>query len=185
MDDKMIVDLFLERSETAIAETTLKYGKYLRHIAYRILENEQDGEEIENDTYRKLWESIPPQKPNSLKAYLAKIGRNLAINRLEERQAQKRRSESNLVLDELSECLPDRSETGDLCDSFALRTALDSFLAGLDTDTRVIFMQRYFYTCSLRDIAQRHGMKESAISMLLFRTRQKLKEHLVKEGIEL
>ncbi len=183
MDDKRIVELFWERSETAIRETVKKYGKYLRYIAFRILEDEQDSEEIENDTYLRAWNVIPPQRPDPLKGFLGTICRNLALNRYDEKTAQKR-GEPALALEELSECLPDASGE-DMVESLVLRAALDSFLGSLDAKTRVIFMQRYFYVCSVREIAKRCGMKESAVTMLLFRTRQKLKEHLCKEGIDL
>ena len=107
-----------------------------------------------------------------------------ALNRLEEKGAQKRGGEALIVLEELSECLPDSSGE-ELGESFALREALNSFLASLDEKTRIIFMQRYFYTCSVREIAAARGLKESAVTMLLFRARQKLKEHLHKEGFDL
>ena len=184
MDDQRIVELFWERSEAAIKETAKKYGRYCRYIAMRVLGDEQDAEEVENDTYVKLWNSIPPKKPDPLKPYVGAVARNIALNRLDEKSAQKRGGEVVLVLDELAECLPDQSGE-DMGESFALREALNSFLASLDSKTRVIFMQRYFYTCTVREIAAARGLKESAVTMLLFRTRQKLKEHLHKEGFDL
>lgn len=184
MDDKMIVDLFWERSEDAIAETARKYGKYCRYIALRVLGNEQDAEEIENDTYIRLWQSIPPKKPDPLKPYVGRVARNLALDRYDGKNAQKR-GEPTLALEELSECLPDNSGDAELGESIALRAALDSFLDSLEAKTRVIFMQRYFYLCPIGEIAKRHGMKSSAVTMLLFRTRKILKEHLDKEGIDL
>ena len=183
MDDKSIVELFLARAESAISEAAKKYGRYCRYIALHLLGNEQDAEEVENDTYMKLWQSIPPKKPDPLKPYVGRIVRNIALNRIEEKSAQKR-GEVTLVLEELSECLSDNSGE-ELGESFALREALNSFLAALDEKTRIIFMQRYFYTCTVREIAAARGLKESAVTMLLFRTRQKLKEHLHKEGFDL
>lgn len=183
MDDKSIVELFLARAELAISEAAKKYGRYCRYIALHLLGNEQDAEEVENDTYMKLWQSIPPKKPDPLKPYVGRIVRNIALNRIEEKSAQKR-GEVALVLEELSECLSDNSGE-ELGESFALRKALNSFLASLDEKTRVIFMQRYFYTCTVREIAAARGLKESAVTMLLFRTRQKLREHLNREGFEL
>ena len=183
MDDKSIVELFLARAESAISEAAKKYGRYCRYIALHLLGNEQDAEEVENDTYMKLWQSIPPKKPDPLKPYVGRIVRNIALNRIEEKSAQKR-GEVALVLEELSECLSDNSGE-ELGESFALREALNSFLASLDEKTRVIFMQRYFYTCTVREIAAARGLKESAVTMLLFRTRQKLREHLNREGFDL
>ena len=183
MDDKRIVELFLARAESAISETAKKYGRYCRYIALRLLGDERDAEEVENDTYLRLWNSIPPREPDPLKPYVGTVARNIALNRLEERSAQKR-GEVALVLDELSECLADPSGE-ELGESFALREALNSFLGSLDEKTRIIFMQRYFYTCTVREIAAARGLKESAVTMLLFRTRQRLREHLHKEGFDL
>ena len=182
MEDKRIIELFWERSEAAIEESERKYGKYLQYIAFRVLEDKCDCEEIENDTYLRAWNSIPPERPASLKGYLATICRNLAINRYNLKMAGKR-CEHEIALDELGECVSDGE--GEMCDAMALRMALDSFLRSLDRRSRIIFLQRYFYTCPVAEIAERHGLKESAVTMLLFRTRQKLREHLHKEGIEL
>lgn len=184
MEDKRIIELFWERSETAIQETARKYGGYLRYIALRVVGDELDSEEIENDTYLRAWNSIPPEKPSSLKGYLASICRNLAINRYNLKNARKR-GETEIALDELAECVADPSEENDLAEAFTLRRAIEEFLRSLDTKTRVIFLQRYFYVCPVAEIAERHGMKESTVTMLLFRTRKKLKEHLCKEGIDL
>lgn len=184
MDDKSIVGLYFERSEAAIKETAKKYGRYCRYIAMRVLGNEQDAEEVENDTYVRLWNSIPPKNPDPLKPYVGRVARNISLNRYDEKNAQKR-CESTLALEELSECLPDNSGENELGESLALRAALNSFLDSLEVKTRRVFMQRYFYTCSVAEIAKLCGMKESAVSMLFFRTRKKLKEHLNKEGIDL
>lgn len=158
MEDKRIIELFFERSEAAIAESEKKYGKYLRYIAFSVLGNESDCEEIENDTYLRAWNSIPPEKPCSLKGYLASICRNLACNRYNAKSAKKR-GESELALDELGECLPDPTSP-DLAERFALREAIEGFLRSLEKRDRIIFLQRYFYNCPIRDIAVRHGMKE-------------------------
>ena len=184
MDDKRIVELFFARAETAISEAAKKYGRYCRYIALRLLGDERDAEEVENDTYLRLWNSIPPQNPDPLKPYIGAVARNIALNKLEARGAQKRGGEALLVLEELSECLSDPAGE-EMGESFALREALNSFLASLDEKTRIVFMQRYFYTCSVREIAAARGLKESAVTMILFRARQKLREHLHKEGFDL
>ena len=123
MDDKRIVELFLARAESAISEAAKKYGRYCRYIALRLLGNDQDAEEVENDTYVKLWQSIPPNEPDPLKPYVGRIARNIALNRIEERSAQKR-GEVALVIEELSECLSDPAGE-ELGESFALREARD------------------------------------------------------------
>lgn len=183
MEDKKIIDLFFARSEAAIAESEKKFGKYLRFIAFSVLGDESDSEEVENDTYLRAWNSIPPENPCSLKGYLAALCRNLSINRYKAKKARKR-GESDLALDELGE-IADSSGSADLAERFTLREAIESFLRSLDRRDRIIFLQRYFYNCPIRDIAKRHGMKESAVTMLLFRTRSKLKDKLTKEGIDL
>ena len=183
MEDKKIIELFFGRDESAIAESGKKYGKYLRYIAFSVLGDEFDCEEVENDTYLRAWNSIPPERPVSLKGYLASLCRNLAINRRKEKHRLKR-GEPDLVLDELAECLPDPS-SDDPAEAFTLREAIESFLRSLETRDRVIFLQRYFYNCPIARIAKLHGMKESAVTMLLFRARLKLKYKLTKEGINL
>ena len=183
MEDKRIIELFWERSETAIGECAKKYGRYLRRIALNVLGNVQDCEEVENDTYLRAWNSIPPEKPTSLKGYLAVICRNLACNRYNINTAKKRGEREN-VLSELSETVPE-ADSRDFNEDFALRKAIEKFLSSLDEKTRNIFLQRYFYLYPLASIAKGNGMKESAVSMLLFRTRKKLKEYLQKEDIDI
>lgn len=183
MEDKRIIELFWERSEVAIEESAKKYGRYLRRIALNVLGNVQDCEEIENDTYLRAWNSIPPEKPTSLKGYLAVICRNLACNRYNINTAKKRGEREN-VLSELSETVPE-ADSRDFNEDFALRKAIEKFLSSLDEKTRNIFLQRYFYLYPLAVIARGNGMKESAVSMLLFRTRKKLKEYLQKEDIDI
>ena len=183
MEDKRIIELFWERSETAVGECAKKYGRYLRRIALNVLGNVQDCEEIENDTYLRAWNSIPPEKPSSLKGYLAVICRNLACNRYNINTAKKRGEREN-VISELSETVPE-ADSRDFNEDFALRKAIEKFLSSLDEKTRNIFLQRYFYLYPLASIAKGNGMKESAVSMLLFRTRKKLKEYLQKEDIDI
>lgn len=181
MEDKQIVDLYWERSELAIKETEKKYGKYCHYIAYQILENDEDAKEVVNDTYLKTWETIPPQRPETLKSYVGMISRQLAFNIYEKNHAKKR-GQIPLVLDELAECLSGNDENWDITSGLALQDALNTFLHSLPLKTRNIFIRRYWYTSSISEIAAEYSMKESAVSMLLFRTRNKLKNHLQKEG---
>ena len=182
MEDKEIVLLYFAREERAIAETKTKYGAYCRGIAYRILQNDSDAEECEADTYRKTWESIPPKNPERLAPYLGAICRRTALDRYDEQKTQKRGSgQTAVLLSELSDCLPDGGS--DFTDRVALKEALNSFLASCPERTRQIFLQRYFYACSVTEIARMYHMKENNVNQLLFRTRNKLKKHLEKEGI--
>lgn len=184
MEDKQIVALYWERSETAIAETEAKYGRYCRYIADHILHSEQDVEECVNDTYQKAWETIPPKKPELLYAYLGRITRNLAINRCIHDSAQKRASGFAVILEEAEECIPDPSHN-DLTDELHLRQAIQAFVASLPRETRMVFVRRYWYMSSVKEIAADYGMTESKVKVMLMRTRKKFKEHLEREEISI
>ncbi len=185
MDDQKIVDLYWERSETAISETQKKYGKYCYHIAYTILHSNEDAEECVNDTYLRAWGAMPPAKPSRLSTFLGKITRNLALDRLDKNTAQKRSGAVELTLDELSECIPDADSTLDPADEIVLGDAINSFLAGLPVKTRQVFVRRYWYLSSVKSIARDAGMSESAVKVSLMRTREAFRLHLEKEGIVL
>jgi RNA polymerase sigma-70 factor (ECF subfamily) len=180
MEDKRIVDLYWMRSESAISETDKKYGKYCRYIAERILESEEDAREVQNDTYLQVWNTVPPERPNSLRAYLGAICRNLSLNRYEASRAQKRGGEVSLALDELSECIADREEQNDVNER--LCELLDSFLATLPKRTRRVFLRRYWYASSISEIAKDYGMSENNVTVMLYRTRKALAQLLQKEG---
>ena len=183
MDDQTIVALYWERSERAIRETEKQYGTYCHSIAYRILQSESDAEECVNDTYLRAWESMPPHRPSRLGPFLGKIARNLAINRYWHNRAEKRSAAIELILDELSEVLTDPSEQP-MADEIALREAINGFVRALPSKKRKMFVQRYFYCCSIRTIACELGMNENAIKVSLHRIREDFRAHLAKEGIE-
>lgn len=181
MEDKQIVELYWDRSEVAIEETDKKYGRYCHYIAYQILENDEDAKEVVNDTYLKTWQNIPPDRPEHLRAYVGMISRQIALNAYEKNHAKKRGNFA-LALDELAECLPSKDEDLRIVPGVAMRESLNGFLRGLPSKTRNIFIRRYWYTSSISEIADEYSMKESAVAMLLLRTRKKLKTHLQKEG---
>ena len=185
MEDKQIVDLYFERSESAITETEKKYGRYCHYIAYRILENDEDAKEIVNDTYLKAWNTIPPHRPNPLKPYVGMLSRQLSLDRYEKSHAQKRGGQVLLVLDELAECIPDGNSGKDIGESVALRDALNRFVWSLPQKAQTIFVRRYWYSCSISEIAKAYGMKEGSVTVLLLRTRKKLEQFLKKEGFDL
>ncbi|MBR0326803.1 MAG: RNA polymerase sigma factor [Clostridia bacterium] len=143
MEDKQIIELYFARNESAIAETDKKYGAYCRTVAYRILEDRLDSEEIANDTYLRLWNSIPPQRPDPLKPYIGRISRNLALDVYDAKHAKKRGGVT-LALEELAECLPfeDGREIGE---SAALSDLLSRFISSLRERERTIFVRRYFH----------------------------------------
>lgn len=186
MEDWQILKLFNERSETAISEMAAKYGKYCHTIAYNILANAEDTEECVNDTYLKAWEAIPPQAPKKLSAFLGKITRNLALDKYRYYNREKRNSgETVLALDELSECIPTENSVEQSISDKHLEEVLNRFLETLAVQKRKIFMQRYWYLRSIKEIAGEFAMSESKVKMTLLRTRSKLKQFLEKEGIYL
>ncbi len=184
MTDPQIIDLYWSRSEQAIAETDKKYGRYCHYIAYNILSDHSDAEEIVNDTYLKTWNTIPPKRPDPLKGYVGKISNNLALNRYEEKHTAKRGGgQMPLIYEELSECVSGtESDPGEI---FTLQETLNKFLASLPEKTRNIFVRRYWYAAPVSEIAKEFHMTESHITVLMLRTRKKLKEYLIKEGFEL
>lgn len=184
MDDKQIVALFWERSEDAIAQTEKKYGRYCHYIARNILYSDQDAEECVNDTYQKAWETMPPKKPELLSAYLRKITRYIAINRYIHDHANKRSLGMQVILDEAEEFIPD-PHGGDILDEIYLRDVINSFVASLSQEVRVVFVRRYWYMSSVKDIARDYGMTESNVKVTLMRTRNRFKEYLEKEGISI
>ncbi len=185
MEDRQIIKLYWLRSESAIKETDEKYGRFCRYIAYQILRNNEDAEEITNDTYLKTWNTIPPNYPESLKGYVGMISNQLALDRYDAQNAAKRGGgEVPLALEELSESLPD-SSSENICDELALRDSLNRFLSSLPQKARNIFVRRYWYVSDIPEIAKDHAMSEAAVVMLLHRTRKKLKKHLEREGFAL
>ncbi len=183
MTDHQIVALYFARNEAAIGETDRKYGRYCRYIANQILANDSDSEEVVSDTYLKTWNTVPPKDPDPLKGYVGTISNHLALNRYEERCAEKRGGgRIDAALDELSECVS--GEECDMAEDFALRDALNRFLRSLPAKTRRIFVRRYWYVSSASDVAREYGISENAVNVTLHRTREKLREFLKEEGFE-
>ena len=181
MTDEEIISLYFDRSEEAIAATQRKFDGYCRSILSRLLGSSRDVEEILSDTWLQAWLSIPPNRPESLKLYLAKIGRNLALNRLRERRAVRRGEGADAVLEELSEVLGGAS-TEEIVDARELQKAVNAFLRGLPRRDGDIFVRRCFYAESADEIASRYGLRANTITVSLHRTRKKLREYLIKEG---
>lgn len=183
MEDNIIIELYFQRSETAIRESEKKYGAYCGTIANNILHSQQDSEECVNDTWIRAWNAIPPEKPARLSVFLGKITRNLAIDRWRKLKREKSGSgQINLCLDELAECVGTQETLGDKLD---LKEALDSFLSMLKPQTKRIFMLRYWHMCPISDVARLCGISEGAVKMSLRRTRKLLREYLGKEEIDI
>ncbi len=186
MEDKTIIELFFERSETAIEQAASKYGAYCHTIAYNILADQQDAEECVSDSYLKLWNVIPPQRPTCLRSFLGKITRNLALDRWDKGRAQKRGGgELPLALDELAECVSGGASPEVSLDRIALTRAINEFLGELAPNARQIFVRRYWYLEAVRDIAEKTGGSEGSVKTSLSRSRAMLKEKLEKEGFSI
>lgn len=186
MDDRQIVELYWNREEQAIKETQMKYGSYCYSIAHHILQNREDAEESVNDTYLGAWKSMPPHRPQYLSAFLGKITRNLSLKKWRERHAAKRGGgEVALTLEELKDCIPAPKTVEDEIEARALAEIIDSFLRDCPAEERQIFLCRYWFFDSVKEIAGEFGCSESKVKMRLLRTREKLRERLEQEGVAL
>ena len=183
MDDSEIMRLFSERSEQAIAEAMAKYKSYSTKIAYNILYSHEDAEECVNDAFFKVWELIPPNSPEMLSTFIGKITRNIAINRYRQTLAEKRGSgEAAVAFEELSAVISDNTNVANDVERRELLGEINRFLGGLSEKKRNIFVCRYWFCDSIRDIAAEFSISESNVSVILNRTRQKLREYLQKRG---
>lgn len=184
MTDEKIIDLYWARSETAISETENKYGNLCSSIAYNILKNKEDTEECVNDTYLKAWNSMPTERPQRLMAFLAKISRNIALNKIKHDSAKKRGgSEIDVALDELCDCVSGDFLSDDIVDKMFFDGVINRFLAELKTQDRCIFVLRYWYLYPCAEIARKYQISESKVKVSLHRMRQSLKRILESEGI--
>lgn len=183
MDDRHITALFEARSEQAISKLADKYGKLCMRIATNILDSREDAMECVNDAYLALWNHIPPEKPIFLRAYLLKVVRNIAYDRLDRRSAAKRDDAVSVCLHELEDCLPAGDDLDAILESKLIRSVLNAYLYSLNERDRRLFIRRYFLMESCRTIGKDTGMSESAVSTRLARLRQKLKQKLTEEGI--
>lgn len=182
MEDSQILELYRQRDADAISETAKKYGPYCFAIAENILHSAEDSEECVNDTWLRAWNAIPPQRPGVLRIFLAKITRNLAFNRFNARNAQKRGGgEVALVLDELGECLGG-ADTETAYEAKELRRCIRLFVRSLPEREGNVLVRRYFFAEPVADIAKRYGLTENNVMVILSRTRGKLRAHLLKEG---
>ena len=181
MEDKRIFQLLWQRAEHAIAAMTAQYGPRLYRTAMNILGRHEDAEESVNDTYLAVWNAIPPETPEPLAGYVYKTGRNLALKRLRHDTAQKRHRDYDLSLEELEGCLAGASLQDEI-DARLLGRAIDRFLDTLPAQSRILFLRRYWFGDSVKDIAKDRGMSQNAVSVSLSRTREKLRSYLMKEG---
>ena len=183
MDDSEIIDLFFERSEQAIVELSKKYGNLCKNISDNILNDPLDVEECVNDVYLGVWNSIPPQRPKPLLAYVCRIVRNLSIKRYHFNTAEKRNSKYSLALDEFEECIAAPSCDEANQETAALDEMIDGFLSKLSKDNRVMFMRRYWFSDPIPEIAELFDTTEHNVSARLCRIRKKIRDYLTKKGV--
>lgn len=183
MEDEKIIEMFFERSEQSIRELDIKYGKVCRKLSYNIVNSRQDAEECVNDAYLGAWNAIPPVKPDPLLTYICKIVRNISLKIYYKKEAAKRNSTYTIVMEEIEACIagPDTVEAE--IEAKELARIIESFLDTLTAENRVIFMRRYWFSDSCKDIAGFVGLSEKNISVRLTRIRQKMKSYLAEREV--
>ncbi len=186
MEDARIIEMYWQRQESAITETAAKYGAYCRAIAMQILQNGEDAEECVNDTWLRVWNRVPPERPLRLSAYLGAITRRLALDGWRRRQSDRRGSgQVALSLEELTDCIPAGRAVEEELDEKQAAALVSDFLRTRPQAERCVFLRRYWYFDSVEQIALRYGYGTSKVKMMLKRTRDRLREVLEKEGITL
>ena len=186
LSDEQIIDLYFAREERAIAETNRKYCQYLYTVAYNILANAQDVEECLQDTYLRVWNTVPPERPKIFHAFLAKITRNLSLNRYRAAKRQKRvPSEADISLDEIGECVSNDKSLAQEIESATIAQVLNRYLDNVSERRMYIFVARYFYSLTIPQIAKRLSCSTALVNKELALIRCELREALEKEGIEI
>ncbi len=183
LEDSKIIEMFFQRKDTAIEKLSEKYGSLLLKVANNILNNPLDSEECVNDTYLGVWNTIPPQNPNPLLSYVLKITRNLAIAKYHKNTAKKRNSIYDVSLSELENCFESKDTAESEFDAKQTAQIIDRFLLSIDKESRVMFVRRYYFSDSISSIAKRCLTSPHNVSVKLSRIREKLKNHLIKEGV--
>ena len=183
MEDEKIIELFFERSEQAIRALDMKYGKICRSLSYNIVNSREDAEECVSDAYLGAWNAIPPARPDPLLSYIAKIVRNLSLKLYWKKEAAKRGGHYTMALEEIEGCIAGQNTAEDELDARELARILGEFLDALTVENRVIFLRRYWFADSCRDIAELGGLTEKNVSVRLSRTREKLRRYLMEREV--
>ena len=183
IDDEKIIELFFERSEQAIRELDIKYGKICHNLSYNIVNSRQDAEECVNDAYLGAWNAIPPVRPNPLLSYIVKIVRNISLKTYWRKEAAKRSGHYTVALEEIEGCIADQKTVEDEIEARELARIIEAFLDTLTVKERVIFMRRYAYADTYADIAKRVGISEKNVSVRLALIRQKMKQYLIEREV--
>ena len=186
MEDKTIVEMYLNRDENAIKQTRDKYGHRLQMLSQNIVEDMQTAEECVNDTYVEAWNLIPPHKPwDYLYPFLARIIRNISLNCCRKQNSLKRKGKILELTAEMEECIPDSDCVDEQINQILLQDSINSFLSGLESDKRKVFMRRYWYFDSINQIAKQFNFSESKVKTILFRCRKELRNYLEKEDYKI
>ena len=183
LEEAKIIELYFERNEQAISETDAKYGKLMYGVAFHVLNDHEDSEECVNDAHAGIWNAIPPTRPNSLMAFACKITRNLALKRLEYLTRDKRSKDLTTSFEELEELLPDERFRPDISEE-SVGKLISQFLRTQKADVRYVFIRKYFFFDTVSEIAKQCAFTEGKVKSILFQTRNRLREYLRKEGIE-
>ena len=183
IDDEKIIEMFFGRSEQGIRELDIKYGKACHNLSYHIVGGRQDAEECVNDAYLGAWNAIPPARPNPLLSYLLKIVRNISLKIYWRKEAAKRSSHYTIALEEIEACIADQKNIEEEIEVRELACIIESFLDTLTIENRVIFMRRYGFSDSYKDIAEFVGLSEKNISVRQTRIREKMKQYLIEREV--
>lgn len=183
MEDAGIIELFFERSEQGIRELDIKYGKACRKLSYNIVNDRQDAEECVNDAYLGAWNAIPPVKPDPLLTYICKIVRNISLNLYHRKEAAKRSSHYTIAMEEIEACIAATNAVEAEIEVVELAHIIERFLDTLTVENRVLFMRRYWFSDSCRDIAGFMGLTEKNVSVRLTRIREKLRQYLIEQEV--
>ena len=183
IEDEKIIEMFFGRSEQGIRELDIKYGKVCHKLSYNIVNSRKDAEECVNDAYLGAWNAIPPAKPNPLLTYICKIVRNISLKIYYRKEAAKRSSHYTIALEEIEACIADQKTVEDEIEARELARIIEDFLDTLTVENRVIFMRRYWFSDSYKNIAELVGLSEKNISVRLTRIREKMKQYLIEREV--
>lgn len=183
IEDEKIIEMFFERSEQGIRELDIKYGTVCHNLSYHIVGSRQNAEECVNDAYLGVWNTIPPARPNPLLSYVLKIVRNISIKIYWRKEAAKRSGHYTIALEEIEGYIADQKTVEDEIEARELARIIGEFLDTLTLENRVIFMRRYWFADSYKDIAEFMGLSEKNISVRLSRIREKMKQYLIEREV--
>ena len=183
MDDQAIIALYWSRNQQALDESQRKYGPHCLRLSENILASREDAEECVSDTWLRAWDTMPPQRPDSLRAYLSRICRNLSLDRWRARKAQKRGEGLEVLLEELEDCVPSSPSAEAAAESREITQCIDTWLSILELNDRTVFLRRYWYGQQVRELAKQEGCTPQKMAQRLYRLRQSLRKALEQEGI--